>query len=547
VASRKTKPEAAANLASATRSDGWENHLTGIGTWRDKLQAGHYYPDLLLGFQELSDLYYGNDLAATIVDAPIDEAFRTPFTPTAEDAEQVKDLRDWANDVHDLETKTAQGLQLARLFGGALIVIGADDGQPLSEPLNPNRVKDIPWTLVVDRRYAFTLSYYQTLGPKLGAPERYRVTAQRITGATSLDVHESRCVRFGSIQTDPIKAAALQGWDLPALMRPYPILRDFSAAMQSAGIMLGDGSQGVFRVKGLYQMLVSNEKQALRKRMEMLDMSRSAARAIMVDADSEGYEVISRQFNGIPDLIDRFMQRLSAASEGIPVSILMGRSAAGMNATGELDAKSWQAKVGTYRQKKVNPAIIRALTLLSLSRSAPTRGMPPAALKIQWEPLSVPTAKEDAEAYSTRATADATYLDRGVIDPAQVALARFGNGVYSTAVPSVDSEALQAELEAKTTFTDPNAAPGTETAAPVESAGPKLQLTASDIATIVTVNEARASQGLPPLPGPDGNLTLPEFKAKHAIILAAAANAESGKSADASATVKPNGADDAKP
>ncbi len=56
----------------------------------------------------------------------------------------------------------------------------------------------------------------------------------------------------------------------------------------------------------------------------------------------------------------------------------------------------------------------------------------------------------------------------------------------------------------------------------------KLQLTASDLAAITKVNEGRASVGLPPLPGADGQLTLPAFKAKYANIIAAAATAESG-------------------
>lgn len=56
-----------------------------------------------------------------------------------------------------------------------------------------------------------------------------------------------------------------------------------------------------------------------------------------------------------------------------------------------------------------------------------------------------------------------------------------------------------------------------------------LKLTPSDLATIVTVNEARASAGLPPLPGDDGNLTIAEYKAKHASTVAEAAAAEEGE------------------
>lgn len=58
-----------------------------------------------------------------------------------------------------------------------------------------------------------------------------------------------------------------------------------------------------------------------------------------------------------------------------------------------------------------------------------------------------------------------------------------------------------------------------------------IQLTATDIASIVTVDEARASQGLPPIGGTDGALTVAEYQAKNAATIAAAANATAGEPA----------------
>lgn len=63
-------------------------------------------------------------------------------------------------------------------------------------------------------------------------------------------------------------------------------------------------------------------------------------------------------------------------------------------------------------------------------------------------------------------------------------------------------------------------------AAPARQA---LNLTPTDIASIVTVDEARASQGLPPLGGEDGKLTVTQYQAKNAATVAAAAQAASGE------------------
>lgn len=72
------------------------------------------------------------------------------------------------------------------------------------------------------------------------------------------------------------------------------------------------------------------------------------------------------------------------------------------------------------------------------------------------------------------------------------------------------------------------AAAADPSAAPVASGSPSLQLTSTDIAAIVTVNEARASQGLPPLTNADGLLTVTQYQAKYASTLATAASAAAG-------------------
>lgn len=66
----------------------------------------------------------------------------------------------------------------------------------------------------------------------------------------------------------------------------------------------------------------------------------------------------------------------------------------------------------------------------------------------------------------------------------------------------------------------------------------RLELTPSDMATVVTVNEARESAGLGPA-AKDGDLTLAEYKAKYAPVIAEAAAADAGATAptDPAATV----------
>lgn len=87
----------------------------------------------------------------------------------------------------------------------------------------------------------------------------------------------------------------------------------------------------------------------------------------------------------------------------------------------------------------------------------------------------------------------------------------------------VDKQSDAAPTEGEPALTKPADAEGDETAKTTP-----IELTPTAIAAIVTVNEARASQGLPPLPGEDGLLTVAEFTAKHAQTVSVGAAATEG-------------------
>lgn len=65
-----------------------------------------------------------------------------------------------------------------------------------------------------------------------------------------------------------------------------------------------------------------------------------------------------------------------------------------------------------------------------------------------------------------------------------------------------------------------------EVVAPVD-ASPKLVFTPSDLAAFVTVNEARASVGLPPVS--DGGLTIIEYQGRNASAIAKVESAKLGE------------------
>lgn len=459
------------------REDGWANPTIGFGTPRDKTEAGYYLQDPILLPQEAAALYYGNDIGATIVEAVVDGAYRKGFQLKAEDTEKAEELQKWAEKTLDLSCKVRQAHIWGRLFGGCLLIVGAEDGQAYDQELRPEKIRTVSWLLLVDARTAHIEKRHSELGPKLGEPEIYQVTTSE--SSKTLRVHASRCIRFGGVTTDPIFSRSyVRGWDLSVLQRAYQPMRQFANAMQSAGIMMTDASQGVLKIKGLLGMIAAKEQSALHTRMQLLDMQRSTSRSIAIDADTEDFKKEQTTFAGVPEILDRHMQRLSSASK-IPVSIFMGRSAAGMNATGDLDVDSWISEQESFREKDAEPRLLALYDLISRDRNAPTKGKPIEDLGVHWPKLRVVSEKEDSEAYKIRAEGDNIYAQMGAVDPAEIGIARFGRGEYSTEAPQVDVERLESELETRAEFepmpaqvpgqadpadpADPNAPPATPT------------------------------------------------------------------------------------
>jgi len=410
---------------SRARMDAWVNEVTGFGTTRDKTTYGRYAGPTRLSDSELTALYSGNDLAARMVDHVPDEMFREGVIVETGDAE----LNAWvAERLDNLNAcdRFSDGERWGRLYGGGAVLIGADDGRPASTPLIPERARGVRYLYDFDRRSLWPASYYTTPGhPKLGQPETYLITSHHVMSSTSTVVHESRLILFGGAKTDHWTKQEFGGWDLSILQRPNDVIRMFETGWKAVEIMMTDANQAVFKMTGLADLISApNGQQAMEKRFAYVDKRRSVVRALVVDADSnESFERQSASFDSIPNLLDKFCLRL-AASVPMPVTILMGQSPAGMNATGDSDFRGHYDRLKSRQTLHVAPRIRHLVKLILQSKDSPTRGKVPETITVTFPPLWTPTPMEEATRRKTIAEADALYIQNQVFTPDEVALTR---------------------------------------------------------------------------------------------------------------------------
>lgn len=432
------------------RADGWTNILTGMGTFQDKTMATRFGWFEPLAWVEIEALYYGDAIAARIINDMPEDMYRRGFCLEGEDGSD--DLKSLMDDF-GVEDKFERAEEWARAYGGAAIVIGADDGLDPMYPLNVAGVRSVKFLNVVDRRYIYPVTYYQDpMSPKFGEPEVYQVVSA--LGGIVGFVHETRMLRFVGAEVDPITARRLGGWGYSVLQRAYTAMQKFAAAYDAASQLMIDAGQAVFKIQGLINQITNGEEQTMLARMQSVDSQRSSGRAVVLDSESEEFERQPVQLASIPEMLDR-MASLLASAAGEPLTKLMGRSPAGMNATGDSDLELWYDSVQSKQRKRATPKIRYLAQIMTAGKWKGT---------VVFPPLKDPDELRQAQIDFQRAQTWKIYsVDIKAIQPEQVALAEFGDTPIEIDVEAykkiVDIETKAALEEAKNPPPPPPAFP----------------------------------------------------------------------------------------
>jgi phage-related protein (TIGR01555 family) len=409
------------------RADGWSNVLTGMGLRAtDKSKHTHFRFEGQMTQNQLEAMYAAGGFAKRIVDLPAHEMTREWFEVQGDtNGDMLKALKKLG-----AKKKFKQLLKWSRLYGSALGVIVADDSAHLDAPLNENNISRIAAIQVFDRYqvfYNWTDMYMDPLHEKFGQPEFYHVMPYH-TGQV-IKVHETRVLRFdGAEMPDRLRYVNL-GFGFSELQMVYEELKRVGSSYSSVETILQEFVTKVLTIDNLQEMIESGQDDLIQKRLSLMDMTAHINNTQLL-GKGEAMVKVSSTVTGIPDLIDKFVQALSAVS-GIPVTLLMGESPAGLNATGDSDIRNFYDSISSQQEEKVLPQAERLVHLLMKAKQGPTRGRVLRNWTIKFNPLWQLTEKEIAETRKLVADTDAIYLDRQVLKPQEVADSRFGGDHYS--------------------------------------------------------------------------------------------------------------------
>lgn len=360
-----------------------------------------------------------------------------------------------------------------RAYGGAAILIGAQDGKDPSQPLNEDLISSVDWLNVFsggkDGEITAWSYYVDMKSPKFGQPETYVIrnigmpvssslpiagqpipmTGPAKTYETQFLVHESRLLIFPGNSVSRRARYENRGWGDSVFTRVDEVLSQYNQTWSGVATLMSEFSQAVLKVPGLSAALAGRNTAAgnrpITARAQAIQQTRSLVRMLFID-EKEEFARDTATVTGIADVLEAFALRLAAAAD-MPVTLLMGQSPAGMSATGESDIRFFYDRVAAKQKLRLVPQLRRLACLLMRAKDGPTEGEEPEDWQLKCCPLYQMSEKEQADLRYVVAQTDAIYIDKQVLSPEEVAASAYG-GAEWTMERAIDADGRE-EMAAK--------------------------------------------------------------------------------------------------
>lgn len=440
-AKKAAKTPATQTPQAQPRGDSLFNLLTGMGVLgRDKRESTGILRRGPSRVRDLDVAFAEDDLSHNLVSIPADDMVREWIDlqgpdETCSRLEKELDRLEARSVFHD-------ALMWADLYGGAIVVVGLD-GQKTRTEQRGNVAVEVPdlslprqsgkvlWLQVFDR--------YEIQRVELdddGDPLLYHVIVGALEkGAQRTEaIHATRCLRFNGT-TVPRRQREPAGWGASVLDRARDSIRDFNSAQAGIAVAMTEFSVGVAMLDDLTGQLAHDGGGNVAARLRALSVMRSSLGLMALDK-TDDYKTVAHSFGAVSDVLDRLAERVASAGN-ITFSRLFGRSPAGLNATGDADIRNWYARVASQQEVKLRSPLWTLIEWIAKGLGLGLEGGgvdgddEGESVQLLFRPLWAPTEKERAETHNVQANADALMIDRGVLDPDQVARSRFGKTGYS--------------------------------------------------------------------------------------------------------------------
>ena len=416
---------------TAGYNDSLTNLVSGLGTSRDKAFGAEYQLDLMTPLQLLT-AYKSSSLARRVVNLKAEDSCRE-WREWQGKAKQISAI-EAEEKRHGVQVKMLRARKLARLFGGAALLIGTGEKE-LKKPLDPEKIS-------AGRLKYLTILTTQDVSaggiqddPTIAGynePEYWTLRGD-------IQVHPTRLVLLhGQDPMYEFGVDATPGFGDSVLRGGLKAVQDVDAAAANILSLLYEAKVDVFKIPDFMLNLKSNGPEyaaEIIRRLTLAATAKGINGALLLDAQ-EDYQQKTASLTGLDKVQAMFMQ-LCAAAHGYPMTLLFGMSAGGLNATGDADTRGYYDAVKVEQTLHMEPAM--SVLDECLIRSA--LGDRPDDVHYNWRPLWQPTSKEKAENADKLASAMQKMKAANILSPEALSKAAITAMTETGAFPGLEAAA----------------------------------------------------------------------------------------------------------
>jgi len=407
-----------------SRDDGWNSVVAGLGQFADKTQSIALAEYPFLSDQELTNVWMGEGVGKKIVSAMGDDMTRKWFNVEEDTDNKIHDELTRLN----AQTEVNLAVKWARLYRGAIIIVGVKDGGTLEQPLKKN-ITGIDWLRTYPAPCVPILPTDIETNPKkpnFGEPKMFYVQP---AGLTPFRVHPSRCLIFKGEPIAPVTTGlnySYTYWGMSVLQSIWEKIKNLGSVDQSIANIMLEFVISVYKLSNLEQLLLEGDEgvAAVYKRMEVIQASKSAINGVLLGAEEE-FSRNTANVAGMAELLNKMMTTVAAVAE-YPNTRLWGVAPEGMNATGNSDLRNYYDAVVVKQGTWLTPPVQTLVNMINTYIPVTPKGTDPT---IKWNSVWELTETEELANRKTQAEIDKIYAtDIGAITDDEVRESRFVNG-----------------------------------------------------------------------------------------------------------------------
>ena len=416
--------------------DTFTNFLSGLGVFgRDKMTAFSYASPVWTR-QQLEAAFQSDWIARKAISIPAQDATREWRAWQAK-AEQIELIEATENRLQ-IQLKLQAALTKSRLYGGCCMLIGVE-GDMASE-LDPETIKKDGLQFVhilAPHQLHIEEMVKDIADPFYGQPRFYTVYDDTQKYG-SVKIHPSRMVRLVGMDTpDPLQNF---GWGDPVMQTIHDAVSAAGTVTQSVAAMIGEAKFDVIKIPGLTEIFSTTDgTNRLVKRFSEANVAKSVINAVVLDAEEE-WERIGVNFGGMPEILQMYLQ-IAAGAADIPATRFLGRSPAGLNATGDSDLINYYDRIASDQALRLSPA----LELLDKAIIRSALGSSDPDIFYEWNSLWQTTEAEKATIAKQKADAAKVDVDTGLVPFTALVKGRCNQLIEDGTYPGLEAAIAEAE------------------------------------------------------------------------------------------------------